>query len=66
MRIIREGDLSRLSTVRRFVCSDCGCVFEASGCEYLRTTLGGKMICECSCPTCRKVVRIKDEEGGTA
>ena len=44
MRIIREGDLSRLSTVRRFVCSDCGCVFEASGCEYLRTTLGGKMI----------------------
>lgn len=66
MRIIKEGDLSRLSTVRRFTCTDCGCVFEASGCEYLRTLLAGNMICECNCPTCRKVVRIVDEEEGTA
>jgi len=64
MRIIKEGDLSRLSTVKRFECPDCGCVFEASGCEYLRSMLGGKTVCECNCPTCRRMVRIDDEEGG--
>lgn len=61
MKIIKEGDLSRLTTARRFECTDCGCIFEASACEYLRERLDGVMVCECNCPTCRKLVRIKDE-----
>ena len=64
MKIIREGDLSRLTTVRRFTCPDCGCIWEVSGCEYLRTTLCGKIICESNCPTCRKLVRIDDDTEG--
>ena len=64
MKIIREGDLSRLTTVRRFMCPDCGCIWEVSACEYLRTVICGKVICEDTCPTCKSSVRIEDEQQG--
>lgn len=62
MKIIREGDLSRITAARRFTCPDCNCLFEASGYEYLRTQINGRIVCECNCPTCRKLVRIDDEQ----
>jgi len=61
MKIIREGDLSRITAMRRFKCPDCACLWEASGYEYLRTVINGKTICECNCPTCKKLVRIEDD-----
>lgn len=61
MKIIKEGDLSLITTVRRFVCPDCECIWEVSGFEYLRTVVSGHRICESNCPTCKKLVRIDDE-----
>ena len=54
MRIIWEGDLSRLTTVRRFECPDCGCIWDASAGEYCREIICGKHLCICACPTCKK------------
>lgn len=62
MKIIKEGDLSRIHTVRVFQCPDCGCIFEACGGEYSRTTIEGRRVCEHYCPTCNRLVRISDEE----
>jgi len=60
MKIIREGDLSRITTVRRFECPDCGCVWEVGACEYRREVISGRRLCECCCPTCWRPVRIED------
>ena len=53
MRIIREGDLSRLQKMRRFACRECGCVWEAGPSEY-RTENGYRndVYYVSACPTC--------------
>lgn len=61
MKILKEGNLSRLSTVRVFECPDCGCLWEASGCEYARTVVTGRRMIECNCPTCKRLVSIDDD-----
>ena len=45
MKIIREGDLSRITTVRRFECPDCGCIWDVSAGEYRREIICGKHLC---------------------
>lgn len=60
MKIIKEGDLSRITTAKQFDCPECGCVWEASAGEYRRETLDGKALCICLCPTCRKEVHMND------
>ena len=55
MKIIKEGDKSRLHTIIRFECDKCGCVFEADETEY--KTGYTDYYCtfvSCDCPTCGK------------
>ena len=35
MKIIKEGDLSKLHKVKQFRCLECGCIFEANDTEYV-------------------------------
>ena len=62
MKIIKEGDLSKLDTTRRFECTACGCIWEANATEYRRTQgrYNEDLIC-CECPTCHKEVWSDDE-----
>jgi len=64
MRIIWEGDLSRITTVRRFECPDCGCIWDVNAGEYRREIICGKHLCINTCPTCKKEVRIDDDTEG--
>lgn len=63
MRVIKQGDLARVESLRRFECERCGCVFEASGTEY-RTEHdyrnGVYFVMEC--PTCHKSVICHPED----
>ena len=52
MKIITPGDLSRLTTVRRFSCSLCGCIWEAGPAEYSTRFERNEFACACACPTC--------------
>lgn len=66
MKIIKEGDLSRLPTARRFECERCGCVFDASAAEYrIETAKNGAFRC-CPCPTCRMEVIVCEQPTGTS
>lgn len=66
VRVIKEGDLSRVTSTKRFECERCGCVWEASGAEYLVTAdfRNGKYFAM-DCPTCHRVVTMypEDEKG---
>ena len=64
MKIIREGDLSRVKTARRFECERCGCVREASGAEYrVESDFRNGKYYAMDCPTChRAVVRSPEDE----
>ena len=57
MKIIKEGDLKRLDTTRRFECPKCGCIFEATAAEY-RKVQGryNELHIGCNCPTCHEYV----------
>ena len=61
MKIIEPGDLSRLTTVRRFSCSLCGCIWEAGPAEYSVYYVPGGQLCVCECPTCN--MRVSNSEG---
>ena len=64
MKIIKEGDVKRLDKTRRFECSDCGCIWEATAFEYRREQgRYNETMIGCKCPTCRKEVwRDYDEK----
>lgn len=53
MKIIKEGDNSRLSEIRRFRCKCCGCIFECDKSEY-RTIIEyrNETYLTAICPTC--------------
>ena len=55
MKIIKEGIIP--STTKKFICGNCGCVFEAEENEYEPITnqmeyLEIKASYKCKCPTC--------------
>lgn len=53
MKIIKEGDLERLKSARRFECEKCGCIWEANGSEYLtQTDFRNGHYYVMKCPTC--------------
>ena len=57
MNIIKPGDLSKVnSTVKRFVCSACGCEWEAEKTEYFYECSVPNLPIVCQCPTCNRVV----------
>lgn len=63
MRVIKYGDTNRLRGIRRFICKECGCEFEADKTEYKyifdqREDCGWYSI---RCPTCNQLV-TKDEK----
>lgn len=65
MKIIQEGDLSRVEKRRRFACRDCGCVWEAGASEYrAETGYRNDLYYVCRCPTCGKNCTSSDERSG--
>ena len=61
MKIIKEGDLKRLDTTRRFECPKCGCIFEANATEYRKEWDMNNTILACECPTCHDYVWRNNE-----
>ena len=61
MKIIKEGDMNRLNTTRRFVCSRCGCIWEANAKEYRKEWDMNCLTIVCECPTCHEYVWRNDE-----
>ena len=56
MKIIKEGKIP--TTIKRFYCDNCGCVFECEKGEY--TYYGGHRNSDyytAKCPTCGKLVQ---------
>lgn len=55
MNILRNGDLDRLKRIKRFICTDCGCIFEAEKTEYKNESNQRDGVqFSCKCPTCGK------------
>lgn len=52
MKIIYQGDLSKLKETKRFKCKACGCVFEADKGEYHAETQYNDVEFYCKCPCC--------------
>lgn len=52
MKIIKDGVIP--DETKRFVCSKCGCVFEADKNEYKENFYCGQILegFSCKCPTC--------------
>ena len=55
MKIIKEGKIP--TTIKRFYCGNCGCVFECGKDEYIHhfAQRDGDY-CEAECPTCGEIV----------
>lgn|GEM_PF-3699450 len=66
MRIIVEGDLTRLTDRRMFECPMCGCMFEASSREYVPDYNGNEVDYRAICPCCGKAVHHGILIGGDA
>lgn len=59
MRIIKDGTIP--STTIRFICDNCGCIFEAEKGEYgyssqLEVLHDGLGSYKCQCPCCQRTV----------
>lgn len=54
MRIINHGNVPR--KVRRFICRNCGCIFEAEKGEYLVRFDRNEEYYEANCPDCHNAV----------
>lgn len=62
MQIIKPG--KKISTIRRFECTNCGCVFEADESEYKIVFNYNESHARCKCPCCNKwanEVRMRGE-----
>ena len=63
VKIIKEGDLERVKSARRFECVHCGCVFEATGSEYrVETDFRNGHYYVMACPTCHRDVVAHPED----
>ena len=56
MKIIKEGSITKLNKVKRFLCSNCGCLFEATKDEYKKGSQYNEEYAYCDCPFCHKTV----------
>lgn len=52
MKIIKHGKIPEKSTVKRFECRHCGCVFEAENKECHYGSQYNEHYCYCECPEC--------------
>lgn len=56
MKIIQHGRPNpELSTIKRFKCGFCGCVFEADEGEYAVCQHYNDICRQCKCPDCEKL-----------
>lgn len=55
MKILQNGDPSMLLKQKRFLCKNCGCLFEANNSEY-NTGTQIEPDCWCKCPVCGRSV----------
>ena len=66
MNIIKQGDLSRVENrIKRFVCSACGCEWEADKTEYFYDWSTHDIPRVCQCPTCNRVCHDHVYEDGS-
>ena len=58
MKIIKNGVIPNKDETKRFVCSECGCVFEANKGEYKKVLYCGQILegYSCDCPNCGEYV----------
>lgn len=56
MKIIQHGRPKELRILKRFKCSDCGCIFEADKDEYKVGSKYNETYYFCPCPDCGKFV----------
>ena len=61
MKIIREGNITKLNKVKQFLCSNCGCLFEATKDEYKRESQYNEEYIYCKCPFCNNTVYGEDK-----
>ena len=62
MRIIYNGDVSRLKKTKRFECKYCGCIFEADAGEYAVESWRNVEYYKRRCPTCGNQVCTSEDE----
>ena len=55
MKILNNGDPTMLLKPKKFLCTKCGCLFEADNTEYNYGTQR-EPDCWCKCPVCGKTV----------
>lgn len=56
MRIIKKGNKDKLKETKHFLCSRCGCEFEADKGEYGVGEQYNEIYFYHSCPTCGKTI----------
>lgn len=55
MKIIQHGRTEpKFSTIKRFKCDSCGCVFDADKGEYKAGQQYNDLFYQCKCPDCGK------------
>jgi len=65
MKIIKPGDKTRLQQTKRFLCEDCGCIFEANKGEYRFDNDRNIITCICTCPECNRYWCAEVSKGET-
>lgn len=64
MKIIQHGRPETvLSSVKRFKCDSCGCVFEAEKDEYITGSQYNNIFYQCKCPECGKTANEMRMQG---
>lgn len=60
MEIIKQGDTQKLKRIKRFICSNCGCIFDADKNEYSIGTQYNETYYFCKCPFCSETVYVNN------
>lgn len=63
MKILKEGNIDVINKVKRFECTNCGCIFEATKDEYKIGSQYNTTYYTCECPFCHEIagsVRIRE------
>ena len=61
MKIIKNGDITRMRKIKTFDCNFCGCLFEADSTEYRIGSQYNQTYYYMKCPFCRRNV-YKEED----
>lgn len=63
MKIIKPGNPDLSKSVHRFICVDCGCIFEAGRAEYQTMhDFRNGLYFSINCPTCKASIRMYPED----